>query len=468
MSDGNDVGAMDGGDGPSSPKKGSYYPGKYLKSISAKANEKRKQVKAGILGMQQDKMMAKAVDKETKNNTFVDENLSGYVSGVVQPGVTHDKHRKPVAALSVEGLQVEGVTKVGYQVYFVLALETHRDTTERVSQLDKNGCGSWGDTLNFAVTDISSDFIISVYGKPQMLPALKDKFVGKVVFPLSRLYKDLPIKTLASQTSFQFDSWFHIYPLEEGKVHFEPVVKGLLGTGMVRPKESLGKVHLKLRLSLQDGLSVPMCIALNKPFKPVGEFESDEFEAKHLKYGVERIKVLKFSAGVMKTKLLSLRTWKQPLLSGLTLVWYTYLTLLAPTWQYPTLFAILYIFLNFVFPYKEGDGDLSPLIWNDEIEKDPNMPDSVVGKLKKLPVILGGIQKMANKVAFVLERAFNCGNWTDETVTLDFSISVLSMSLVLSAVFAILQLFFYFVIPLNVLLFVLGQLFFFSSHHPEV
>ena len=56
-------------------------------------------------------------------------------------------------------------------------------------------------------------------------------------------------------------------------------------------------------------------------------------------------------------------------------------------------------------------------LWNDGIVQDPDMPDSVVKKIKMLVKLATGIQKLLCVVASTLERAHNALAWGDPVVT---------------------------------------------------
>lgn len=436
-----------------------------LKRGLVNVKAKRDELKGRVLQKQQEHNVGRTSAKEAGRNAFVrggggDEHArASSASGSEQqrgPG------RVVVGKLTLDDLRFRQCEK--RHVYATVAAERWRGSTGRVDP-SVGGDGVWAEAFELALTDVAADVVLSLYGKSHGVPTSRDRYLGKVLVPLSRLYRDASVATLlrrgdGQQTTFVLDSWFQVYPLDEAHVHFEPVVPGMPGTGMRRPdeKSALPQVHLRIALELSKGLSLLLCAGLNPPFKPVGEFEATDFDPKHLKFGAARIKALAASARAVAAALGSVRAWERPAVSLAALLWYAYATLLAPSYQYPLLLALLVVALAFSYPYKHPS--VSPLIWNDEIEPDPNMPDTLVKKLKLVPKLLGAIQSLLNKAAFAAERACNSINWTDQAVTVAMSIALLLAGMCASALLIAVQVFHAWVLPLNVVAFAIGLLWF--------
>ena len=84
-------------------------------------------------------------------------------------------------------------------------------------------------------------------------------------------------------------------------------------------------------------------------------------------------------------------------------------------------------------------------LWNDGIVQDPDMPDSVVKKIKMLVKLATGIQKLLCVVASTLERAHNALAWGDAVVTTVLVGIICGVALCLSVSVVIFRLLFSFV-----------------------
>lgn len=450
---------------------GGYYPGKFTVSALKKAKQKGKEFKENFVNKQRSQREFKTMKKEVERNAWLmeDEALESE-SGAAMEAVgaagipAPDIERVCVGNLSVSQFEVRSVRSCIYQTYIRVGVESQREMTPSLDKLSEGGCGAWPEKFSFDITDVGADLFLSVYGKPARGP-FEFKHIGKVIIPLTRLYNRENVPALLglreptcslSKNVFTIAGWFQLYPLDSGALHFEPAIQGIPGTGMER-KGPLGEVHVQVSLNLTAG-SVAFCSMLNSPWKPVGSFEKETFQPQHIKLGVLRMKYIALTFRESKTILLSLHTWEHPLTSFIALVWFTYTTMIAPSWQYPFLCSSMYVYLSYCFPSRTPD--ISPIVWNDEIEKDPNLPDTIGKKLKAIKSVLFAIQTVINKVAFRFERMLNSTNWVDSTTTIVFSAYLLLFSAFASVLVAFLQLFFRHVIPLHAMFFVAGILFF--------
>jgi len=394
---------------------------------------------------QQDRRVSGALVKETKHNAFL---------GVL-PTANDAGTSAVVATVALSNFQLRNVaSKAKYQTYLRIGVENCRETTERIEDISMNP--KFQETFTLGVTDIFSDIAVSCYGKAGKAAALfGDHYLGKVCIPLSRLFKGKSGLKLCSRTDNRYvlESWFTIYPLKESKVHYEPVVEGLPGTGMHRG-DPLGDLHCCITLEITENMSVFGAMLLNPPFKPSGEFELDEFDAKELRYGALRLKKLVQSNKTFLNNLASLTSWSVPSVSLVVLCWWTFLCWFSNFIQVPFLVASLVVYLNWAFPHR--DDDVAPMIWNDEIELDPNMPQTIVQKLKLLSKLLKVLQQTFNSVAFKTERVAATVSWTDTPIAAMFSLIYLLIGLAGSCLLGVL----YFVqvhfMPLYALVYILG------------
>ena len=479
-------------DSASGAKKEGFYPGKVLGAAASKAKAIRAEIKEKVLDMQQEHRLGKTQAAEREHNKFLEEEPSesgefglpgierhsergrsptrrgaepgeasegaGAGAGSLEasdspdpsayeagPAAVHSfaVPRAVVGNLTVSGLEVRGLA-VSYQVYLTCLVERQRETSKRLERLLDGGCGAFqlgsaapDNSWDFPITDVSGEIVLALYGKPSRGPAamVADRFVGKVIIPLSRLYRTAGTsQLLRSGSQWELSQWLTVYPLPERNVHFEPVIEGIPGTGLQVPSGgvgALGEVRVRLRMRMHKGMSVALAAALNPPLRPAGEFEKDEFDPKHLKGGANRIKAIVRTVKSVGVMVQSVRAWDRPFVTLGCFCWFAYATLLARPWQLPALLGALYVVLSWLFPYEPPD--VAPVVWNHEIVRDPDMPDTAVGKLKMIPKLLGALQRLINKVAFTLERVINALNWTDPVVSLICSAWLLLFSLSASA-----------------------------------
>mmetsp|Transcript_13863 Transcript_13863/g.18110 ORF Transcript_13863/g.18110 Transcript_13863/m.18110 type:complete len:608 (+) Transcript_13863:122-1945(+) len=410
-----------------------------LETIKGRIREHRD----GVLKRQSNNIHEKAQVKEESRNRFISEDKRIF-------------HGGPVAKLIIRNMQIRNMPNYAKNHPFLtLAVERYRNTTSRTpSQSNK-----WEDEFEIEIHDISADIVVSLYGKGnETLVAVPDTYLGKVIVPMSRLYRNESILEWFSKSKkvFEFQSWFQVYPVKESQRYFEAVVPGLPGTGMDRPKtDSLGEIFMSFRLELNDGFSLANAFTHHGPFKPIGVRQAnlDSVNPAMIKMGVERLKCVKQNALVWKNGFMSLQSWKQPSVSACVTLWWTYSCLSAPAYQYPCLFVLFFIFFNVAFQQEHCD---EIILWNDEIVKDPSLPDTIPKKLRLLQKILVGLQKLTNMASFHLERIQNSSNFADRVASTVFFLMLFVFSLLLSALLKLAELLFSYVVPFHILVYLIG------------
>mmetsp|Transcript_11729 Transcript_11729/g.15261 ORF Transcript_11729/g.15261 Transcript_11729/m.15261 type:complete len:617 (+) Transcript_11729:95-1945(+) len=413
-----------------------------IETIKGKIREHQE----SVLEKQSKYTSERAIEKEAGRNRFISQDLD------VQIG-------HPVGTLSVSNLKIRDVSRSAKNhTYITIAVERQREATSRLDFGAVNG--SWTDDFKFDLRDISTDVVLSVYGKSrEKIVAVPDIYLGKVIIPLSRLYQQKPMITLLQtrKNIYEFESWFKIYPIGESQRYFEPVVPGLPGTGMDRPKDgNLGEVFVNIRLELAQGYSLLNALTSHAPFKPMAirHADLDQINPKHIKWGVSRIKAMKQRLVEYKDNFDSIKSWNRPSVSMITLIWWTYTCLSALSYQYPFLVMLFYVGFNLAFPWS--DDKTRPLLWNDEIVKDPDLPDTIPKKLRLVHQLLRFVQKASNTIAYHLERVQNSTNSADKLVSAIFCLCLLLCSFVVSVFVGLAQIFCYYFIPFHVIVYLVG------------
>lgn len=186
-------------------------------------------------------------------------------------------------------------------------------------------------------------------------------------------------------------SWYEIFPFcaqnKDGK--YRTAVDELDGLAMTRPEprkdlpaepRTLGYVRLKVELEL---LSNPYSCYLRAPKIKFADMDNDELSIARLKANWLRLKmVLMPSHFVHRAR--DIARWQSIPASGAVWSFWAYLSLMAPFWQYPVFFLLLFGAAS--ASGRHNDRLLEEVIvWEDIADDDPD-PFSFrhIGKIKKI------------------------------------------------------------------------------------
>ena len=240
------------------------------------------------------------------------------------------------------------------------------------------------------------------------------------ISPATSLLPDAPT-TLPDPILKGPGSWYEIFPYcaqnSDGK--YRTAVDELNGLAMSRPEprkdlpaepRTLGYVRLKVELEL---LSNPYSCYLRAPKINFHDYDKDELSIARLKANWLRLKmVLMPSHFVHRAR--DVARWQSIPVSSAVWSFWAYLSLMAPFWQYPVFFLLLFGVAS--ASGRHNDRLLEEVVvWEDIADDDPD-PFSFrhLGKIKK---ILLTVQKVLGTVASFGERMHYIFSFTDPVVT---------------------------------------------------
>ena len=393
----------------------------------------------------QERTMRSIAEKEGKLHSFTKEDV---VEG-------RAKKRPIVGTLLVSDLvAINLASHCKRSPYFYLAFEAHRHKSARMDRFfpehDLNALQSklkmrnfpykhgkelfyWGETFTFPVTDVAADLKLDLYAsKPvgAVIASRTDICVGTVIIPLSQILAESSVRLSAANTVRRCEGWFELYPLPAGHLCYTPVVKGLPGTGLQRPEKLLGRVFCKVELRL----TVPVvdAFARTTPYRPLLLKVPEKADARFIKGADNRIKAMFAAPPYFVVLLRKIRRWENKALSSCAALAWAFMVYVVAWWQLPFFFALLVVIVGFMAKGQQNREKIQ--VFNDEIDPDPNHPDTIVKKLRVLFKLLAKLQKASNLLASFMERLCNAFNWTDERVSLSLSIVLLVAGAVLSCI----------------------------------
>ena len=416
----------------------------------------------------QERTMRSIAEKESKLHSFTQET-------VVEKRA---KSRAIVGSLVVSDLvAINLASHCRRSPYFYLAFEAQRKKTQRKERYfpehDLNSLQSklrmqnfpyksgkqlfyWGESFEFPVTDVAADLKIDLYSsKPvgAVIASRTDICVGTVIIPLSQILSESSVPLSKANTVRKGEGWFELYPLPAGHLCYTPVVKGLPGTGLQRPEKLLGKIYCKIELRLAPPAMAAFTQAT--PYRPLMLKVPEKADAKFIKGADNRIKAVFAAPPYVVVLCGKIRRWESKALSAFVLAAYGFLVYCVSWWQLPFFVALVLVTVGFMAKGKQHKEKIQ--VFNDEIEPDPNHPDTIVKKLRVLFKLLSKLQRVSNLLASGLERLCNALNWTDERVSLSLSVALLILGIQLSIVAKLFDMLIS-VISLNHLLFAAGCL----------
>lgn len=421
----------------------------------------------------------RAMRRERLSSSGTEEELPSSSSPSSDSGVTMEPNqiettydgRPLLAKLSVSDLQARGLElQPHHQIYLTITMEGVCKTTDRSPEPSPDGKIIFShpntDPLQFNVSDVAANLMVALYSKPQPQPGAQDLCVGKVIVPLSRLYKDAFLPRLLSRrhNHFSFDSWFELYPVKPSQNRFELAIPGL--SGLSPSRKSLGQLHLRLELQTKPGYPLALCAFLNPPFTPTQQPSTPSFSAsqsaaslshtlKAVKYNELRLQALLASIKATLDSIRSVRHWERPQITGLLLAWHTYACLYAACWQLPMLITVLVVGCSLAFPYAPS-GE-APQMYTSETARIRNGVKDDDQFTQDFS--LTELASLLTKISCTTERLFNAFNWTDKIASLGVSLAVLLTGLAASVFAFGLHVFTTHCLPLHHILYIGGVLF---------
>lgn len=346
------------------------------------------------------------------------------VSNLAAFNLCRSGKRNPYLHLSFEGKRAQTSRKENYSP-LVKVVSTLGSLVKKMKDLQKSDVESvdtntvflWEEEeFSFPITDVAADLSIDLYAsKPVgVVAARSDSFIGKIIVPLSHIIEESSQSLIDRNTVRKCKGSFELFPLPSGKICYTPVIKGFPGTGLVRPNEPIGKIFMEVEVRLEP--SVLQCYALSKPYRPLQLETPQKPDPKYVRRGANRLKYIASAPPYAVMLLQKARTWKNAYLSIGALIFLACLCYVFYWWQLPLVAAFLAVTIGYASRGTQERGE--PEIYNDEIEPDPELPDTIVKKYKLMTKLLSNMQQKTNKIASGLERVFNSINWTDERVSI--------------------------------------------------
>mmetsp|Transcript_2903 Transcript_2903/g.6933 ORF Transcript_2903/g.6933 Transcript_2903/m.6933 type:complete len:710 (-) Transcript_2903:193-2322(-) len=353
--------------------------------------------------------------------------------------------------------------------YCVVKVEGARRSTA-VSKREVNPM--WDVRLKFGITDLSTDIVIQVYSISSAGAFDNTKLIGQCIVPLAHVLPGLmpeqvqvapwhgvPAVTRA-ETADGTDQevWLELFPLPKTSSKFEVIPKELSSDidGMLRPRFSLGKIKVRMRLQLLRSLKdIYLHAAL--PINPISIGRKQKVSDED---GLPNLKQLKWNCLRIKTALTRppswwrlielVRSWENPLLS---VVWVTLLvgiSLKAEIWQVPLISSSLICCLSiFSRTARKLERDTSVPTWHEPGRARRN----VVEKAREAKATLLRLQRETGRAASNIEKLRNAFNWSDENASWFICCTVSICGASLSFLLYSLSLFFQIIPPRLVLAF---------------
>mmetsp|Transcript_13105 Transcript_13105/g.15266 ORF Transcript_13105/g.15266 Transcript_13105/m.15266 type:complete len:638 (+) Transcript_13105:330-2243(+) len=144
------------------------------------------------------------------------------------------------------------------KAFFVIELGSYRFVSPFVFE-DEDGYFTWEIAVTLPIYDITSDIRILIYRSNFLL---SDRLIGQVILPLVHFLPSVwTNKDKKSRSAKKLSGWFELFPLAETLRKFEPASSKVSGTGMLRPKRTLGKIHVEAQVHLKDTSIWPLYLS---------------------------------------------------------------------------------------------------------------------------------------------------------------------------------------------------------------
>jgi hypothetical protein len=222
------------------------------------------------------------------------------------------------------------------------------------------------------------------------------------------------------QAAGQGGIWYELFPYcgANADGRYRTAVDELTGLAMTRPKprlnlpgepRTLGYLRLRVELNL---LTSPYACYLRRQNSRAAE-EGEELSIARLKANWRRVKaVLMPNSFILQARRIA--SWESKLLSSVSLALWSYISLLAPLWQYPIFFFVLMAVLGSM--NRDGDRLLKEVVvWEDYA--DPDQDPFSLRKVKKIRRILVTVQMVLGRFASFVERLHYVFSWSDPIVS---------------------------------------------------
>eukprot|EP01130_Rhizamoeba_saxonica_P015090 TRINITY_DN6707_c0_g1_i1.p1 TRINITY_DN6707_c0_g1~~TRINITY_DN6707_c0_g1_i1.p1 ORF type:complete len:719 (-),score=141.38 TRINITY_DN6707_c0_g1_i1:72-2228(-) len=263
---------------------------------------------------------------------------------------------------------------------------------------------------------------------------------GQVVIPIGSL---LGVRAPLGKVMHRYK----IFPYSSKDKKYHNTIQKEHGTGMERPKKSIGFITCALEADIEGEL---LKHYLLEPPEIDTEYV-DEIDPIYLKSDIQRLKRF-VNIPVWVYALAYCRSWEKKQLSFSVLMcfiiqWYI------PMWLYPLFLASMIVGLGILSNELRFYAYIAP--WNDEIDPDHQ---SALEKLKKIRSIVVKAQNKADEMLSHLERIKNILNWSDPRISFIASAFIILIGVIVSILCFLVGTIFYF-ISIRFIIMVVGVLY---------
>lgn len=421
-----------------------WYPGKNLKQIQKKIQERKKLQEEGNFEPTKRPLITLRNALKEKRPLSQKESTEGQLGKLVVSLISGSFNTsRPYLILSLNGNEMR--------------TETAKSNTP---QWDKSEVDS-NTKFTFPIFDACSDLCIFLFDDC----AIKNQIcIGRVIIPLRSLctesYLPMPKPEHRATFSIMPASTQHC---EDLQARYHEAVPHVPGSGMVKPVLELGWLVLQLHMSLtvkgSEHLGLLAAYAKVDPKRQIKEngkevgsdledrnklhqdqLQTDQKPAAKLKPKIIRLNKLRIQRSLGKPYLL-----KEPWCFGLFLVHY-WICFHSVMYQLPWLFFAL-VFVNGLLGDLHCKDRTKDMIFWEEAVGESDMPKGL-GKFKFLLESLANLQKRLGVGAAWIERSQNLFNFSDPPVTL-VAFGLLTLVCAISSLVLI-------IIPAHIIFFMLG------------
>eukprot|EP01065_Artemidia_motanka_P025533 TRINITY_DN30525_c0_g1_i1.p1 TRINITY_DN30525_c0_g1~~TRINITY_DN30525_c0_g1_i1.p1 ORF type:complete len:747 (+),score=184.25 TRINITY_DN30525_c0_g1_i1:218-2458(+) len=318
------------------------------------------------------------------------------------------QRRQLVGTVTVEVLQFRGLN--GKRLHCDLYIEGERHRVPKEGAVECKDFQGWpvkGGPSCIPVTDVAADLNILVFADNRVRG---EGYQGRVVVPLSSLLPasatELVLGLIPPRAPppARVTAWHELFPLAPTRTKYPSLVRGVVNSGMPRPKGQLARVLLKVEVTADRPWL--HCYALQPPVVPLGEATPARYERRFMKGGAHRLRRIRDAAAT------------EPIGPDAQLfLWcaWVYVAVLSPVWQFPFAAAATVCATMYLMRPKADVG--TPLFWQDEAERPPTFLEKQRNRYRRLRKWTAKLQRWACALASVVEAGEHLLSWSDPRAT---------------------------------------------------
>lgn len=348
-----------------------------------------------------------------------------------------------VEILRAKNLQVALPLLRTSQPFVVLDFENQHHKTKVVNS-EKVPSGKWmrfqglnpvfsHEKFVFNVTDVTETLRLKVMSAR---PMREDVVLGHICIPLVDLHPGRSSVTSAMLKQYagiitgsapspvSRKAWHEILKIHKqpeapdpngGDFHFQSGVQGVPNTATGNmPSEARG--CLEVRATLKLHMPLIRCYMKNPRTRPFSQLPN-KLSTAAIQCSQRRLKRTiqsKFRVNIVMQRLFA---WDSVFLSATYFCFSVYVSMFCPVWQLPIFFALIFGLLCLSAHTHVDHVQSEIILFNDDIIKDPELPDTVGKKLRLLARLGLGLQKVLWVLASFIERGANAFSFQDIAVT---------------------------------------------------